>query len=139
VDLRQRRILSWTRLDGVQPNWFGRVRSHGRPGEEAPEFIAAMKKRDIGDLNFVDCMALPPGYFGGTEERGRRIAHVQCRDVRGARNTWTREIGGLTAVVDLNTKQVLRIVDEGVTPVAKTVADYDPATIGRAREVRREY
>jgi primary-amine oxidase len=137
VDVKQRRIMSWTKLDGVQPNWLGQefgamvseVKKH-------PDFISAMKARGFADLTFIDCMALPPGHFGGDEERGRRIAHVQCRDIRGARNVWTREIAGLTAVVDLNARKVLRVVDEGAIPVAKAVADYDLASIGRTREVR---
>jgi primary-amine oxidase len=137
VDLRQRRIVSWTRLEGGQPSWLsqefgamvGEVKKH-------PDFIAAMKRRGISDLTFINCMALPPGYFGEAEQRGRRVAHISCNDVRGVRNTWTREIGGLTAVVDLNARQVLRIVDEGVIPISSVVADYDAASIGPAREVR---
>jgi primary-amine oxidase len=35
----------------------------------------------------------------------------------------------------VNARQVLRI-DEGATPVARAVADYDPASIGRTREIR---
>jgi primary-amine oxidase len=101
-----------------------------------PDFIAAMKKRGITDFTFLQCSAEPPGYFGGEEERGKRIAHVQCSDQSGVRNTWPREIPGLTAVVDMNAKKVIRIVDEGVTPLAKTTADYDPASIGATREVR---
>ena len=137
VDLKQRRVASWKKLDGVQPNWLGQeYAAMGGEVKKHPDFIAAMKKRGITDFTFIDCSGLPPGYFGGAEERGRRIAHVQCRDVRGTRNAWTREIGGLTAVVDLNARQVLRIVDDGVIPVAKAIADYDPTSIGPAREVR---
>jgi primary-amine oxidase len=137
VDVKQPRIVSWKKLEGVQPNWLGQeFGAMGREVKKHPDFIAAMKKRGITDFTFIDCMGLPPGYFGGEEERGRRIAHVQCRDVRGARNVWTREIVGLTAVVDLNAKQVLRVVDDGVIPIAKAVADYDAASIGRVREVR---
>jgi primary-amine oxidase len=137
VDLKQRRIASWKKLDGVQPNWLGQeYRAMGGEVKKHPDFIAAMKKRGITDFTFIECGALPPGYFGGAEERGRRIAHIQCKDIRGTRNSWTREIGGLTAVVDLNARQVLRIVDEGVIPVAKAIADYDAASIGPVREVR---
>jgi primary-amine oxidase len=100
-----------------------------------PEFVAAMKKRGITDFTFLQCQAVPPGYFGTDEQRGRRIAHVQCSDTRRARNLWSRQISGLTAVVDMNAKQVLRIVDEGVIPVTRANADYDPVSIGRAREV----
>jgi primary-amine oxidase len=137
VDLKQRRVVSWTKLDGAQPNWLTEeFKGMEKEVKKNPDFIAAMKKRGITDFTFIDCIALPPGYFGGPEERDRRIAHIQCRDVSGVRNAWTREIAGLTAIVDLNAKQVLRVVDDGVTPVAKAVADYDPASIGTAREVR---
>ena len=37
-----------------------------------PDFIAAMKKRGITDFTFLRCLALPPGYFGTDEQRGRR-------------------------------------------------------------------
>jgi primary-amine oxidase len=132
-----RRIESWTKLDGAQPNWLvAEFSAMEKEVKKHPEFIAAMKKRDISDFTFIECGALPPGYFGGGEERGRRVAHVQCKDAAGVRNTWPREIAGLTAVVDVNTKQILRIVDEGVTPLARVNADYDQASIGSAREVR---
>jgi primary-amine oxidase len=137
VDLKQRRVVSWTKLEGVQPNWLREeLKAMQKEVKKHPDFIAAMKKRGITDFTFLECTAVPPGYFGGEEERGRRIAHVQCTDQSGVRNSWTREIPGLTAIVDLNAKQVLRVVDEGVTPLAKVVADYDPASIGTVREVR---
>ena len=137
VDLEKRGVVSWKKLEGVQPNWLGQeYGAMGREVKKHPDFVAAMKKRGITDFTFIECTALPPAYFGGDEERGRRVAHVQCKDVSGARNTWTREIGGLTAVVDVNAKQVIRIVDEGVVPVATAVGDYDRASIGAAREVR---
>ncbi len=137
VDLKQRRVVSWTKLEGVQPNWLREeFTAMDKEIRKHPDFIAAMKKRGITDFTFISCDALPPGYFDTEEERGRRLAHVQCKDESGVRNTWSREIVGLTAVVDVNAKQVLRIVDDGVTPITKAVADYDPASIGTMREVR---
>ena len=136
TDLKQRRLVSWTKLEGVQPNWLREeLKAMEKEVKKHPDFIAAMKKRGIADFTFLECSAIPPGYFGTEEQRGRRIAHVQCSDARGVRNTWPREISGVTAVVDLNAKQVLRVVDEGVAPLTKAVADYDPASIGPAREV----
>ena len=137
VDLKQRRVMAWTKLEGVQPNWLREeFKAMEKEVKKHPDFIAAMKKRGITDFTFLDCMAVPPGYFGGAEEQGKRIGHVQCKDTSGVRNTWTREIPGLTAIVDLNAKQVLRVVDEGVTPVAKAIADYDASSIGPPREIR---
>ncbi|MBZ5607648.1 MAG: tyramine oxidase [Acidobacteriia bacterium] len=136
IDLKQRRLTSWTKLHDVQPNWLdeefqamvGQVKQH-------PDFLAALKKRGITDLTFLRCSGVPPGYFDTEEQRGRRISHIQCSDAHGVRNGWPKQIPGLTAVVDLNAKRVLRVVDEGVIPVAETVADYDPASIGEPRKV----
>ncbi|MBM3814848.1 MAG: hypothetical protein FJW20_24755 [Acidimicrobiia bacterium] len=136
VDLKSRKLSLWKEIVGVQPNFL--AEEHNALKKEIkkdPRFIEAMKRRGISDLTFISCSAFPPGYFGTDEQRGRRIAHVNCNDERRVRNTWTRAIEGLTLVVDLNEKKILRIVDEGVTPVGATVADYDPASIGPKREV----
>ncbi|HEY7445218.1 MAG TPA: primary-amine oxidase [Vicinamibacterales bacterium] len=136
VDVASRRLLSWTRLRDIQPNWLQEeYRAMTTEVMKNPMFIEAMKRRGVTDFTFLNCTTLPPGYFATDEQRGKRIAHVQCSDSRGVRNTWPRGISGLTAVVDLNAKEVLRVVDEGNVPVPPTTADYDPASIGPARQV----
>jgi primary-amine oxidase len=136
LDLNQKQVSSWERLEGAQPNWleeeFG-----GLVGEvkKDPRFVEAMKLRGYEDLTFIDCEIIPPGYFGTEEQKGRRVGHVHCQDAKGVRNTWTRGIAGLTAVVDLNEGKVLRIVDEDVVPVPSVSADYDRASIGEPRNV----
>src|SRR6266568_9686171 len=85
------RLVSWTKLEGVQPNWLREeLKAMEKEVKKHPDFIAAMKKRGIADFTFLECSAIPPGYFGTEEQRGRRIAHVQCSDARGVRNTWPR-------------------------------------------------
>jgi primary-amine oxidase len=135
VDLTNRRIRSWTLVEGGQAPWldreFGAIEEVVK---EHPEFVEALARRGITDLTFIDCWNGPPGRFGLPEEEGRRLGHVGCVDVRGVRNQWTRGIEGLTAVVDLDTEEVLRVVDEGVVPIPDTNADYDLATLGPLRE-----
>jgi primary-amine oxidase len=124
VDLGKGEMASFEEIAGAQPNWLeeefeaatDEVKKH-------PDFIAAMKKRGITDFTFIECGGGPPGYYGTKEQRGRRIAHVGCTDVRSVRNTWTRRIEGLSVVVDLATKEVLRVVDEGAVPLPTTSAD----------------
>jgi primary-amine oxidase len=136
VDVSGRRLLSWTPLRNVQPNWLEEeYRAMTTEVKKYPAFIDAMKKRGITDFTFLSCSALPPGYFATEEQRGKRIAHVQCSDARGVRNTWPRNISGLTVVVDLNAKAVVRVVDEGAVPIPSTNADYDPTSIGTSRQV----
>lgn len=136
VDLRAGELISWKELQGIQPNWL--LEEHGAMQDEIkghPDFLAAMKARGIDDTTFIDCRVGPPGYYGTDEQRGRRVGTVTCTDARHARNRWTRGIEGLTAVVDMEAKKVLRVVDEGAVPLPDTVADYDPASIGETREV----
>lgn len=136
VDLIERRLVSWSEIDGVQPNWLREeLSSMTEVVKKDKAFVEAMRRRGIEDLTFIDCHALPPGYLGTEEQKGRRIAHVQCEDVRGVRNAWARQIEGLTVVVDMNQRKVVRVVDEGAVPIPSVSADYDPASIGKTREV----
>ncbi|MCL7971018.1 MAG: hypothetical protein M8840_02645 [marine benthic group bacterium] len=137
IDLSGRRLASWTELTGAQPMWLEREFGSGAAKvKDHPDFIAAMERRGITDLTFIECIAIPPGYFGTEEQRGRRIGYVYCSDPRGVRNSWTRSIGGLTAVVDMEDGTVLRVVDEGVIPVPETLAEYDRASLSPPREVK---
>ena len=136
VDLVAGEVSAWTQLTGVQPNWslgeFGAV--VGKVLEH-PDFIAGLEKRGITDTSFLDCATIPPGYFGTEEEKGRRLGHVRCSEPRGARNTWARQVEGLTAVVDLTAGEVLRVVDDGVAPIPDVDADYDRTTLDHPREI----
>jgi primary-amine oxidase len=136
VDVSASRLVSWTSRRDIQPGWLEEeFRAMTVEVKKNAAFLEAMQKRGITDLTFISCSALPPGYFATEEQRGKRIAHVQCSDSRGVRNTWPRGISGLTVVVDVNAKRVLRVVDEGVVPVPETRADYDPTSIGVTRQV----
>ena len=136
VDLFAGEVSSWTPLTGVQPNWsLGEFGSVVGKVLEHPEFIAGLEKRGITDTSFLDCSTIPPGYFGTEEEKGRRLGHVRCSEARGARNTWARQVEGLTAVVDLTAGEVLKVVDDGVAPIPNVDADYDRTTLEHPREI----
>ncbi len=136
VDLGKRQLTSWTEIKDAQPNWLAEeLTSVNEVVKKDQAFIEAMKRRSIEDMTFVDCYAVPPGYFGTEEQKNRRVAYVNCQDSRGVRNVWTRQIEGVTAVVDMHEKKVLRVVDEGVVPMPTVSADYDATAIGKARDV----
>ncbi len=136
IDLAEGRVGSWSRLEGVQPNWtseeFGAVVDKAF---EHPDFLAGLSRRGITDYTFLDCMTIPPGYFGAEEEQGRRLGHVRCSEPRGARNGWARQVEGLTALVDLDSGEVLRVVDDGAAPIPDVDADFDRTTLDRPREI----
>jgi len=134
VDLAGRRLVSWQKIEGAQPNWLGEeIFGIGDLVKSNPDFIAAMKKRGYDDLTFIDCWSVGPGYFGTEEQRGRRIGHAVCYDASGRRNTWARTIPGLTTVIDMTNREVLRVVDEEGPALPEDSADYDPESIGGLR------
>ena len=131
VDVAGRRLLSWRDVPGAQAPWLeSEFEAMADSVKAHPDFLRAMAARGITDLFFIKCDGGPPGRFGLDEERGRRIAHVGCADVRRVRNHWTRGIEGITVVYDMDAKRVLRVIDEGPVPVPETVADYDAAAVG---------
>jgi primary-amine oxidase len=134
IDLTRREIRSWERVEGGQAPWLNREFGAMEDAlKEHPDFLAAMEARGITDLTFIDCGVGPPGRFGLDIEEGRRLGHMSCGDARGVRNTWTRGIEGLMAIVDLDAKEVLEVIDEGPVPVPSTVADFDVASVGPLR------
>jgi primary-amine oxidase len=58
---------------------------------------------------------------------------VPCFDGRNTKNFWARPIEGLTAMVDINRREVLKLIDTGVVPIPQAPADFDPAAVGTLR------
>jgi primary-amine oxidase len=136
VDINRAEVKEWTELTGIQPMWSDEeywsmdedILSH-------PEVVAALERRGFSDLTFIFSVTLPLGNYGVEEEQGRRIGHVIFVENRGERNTWHREIAGLVVVVDLESREILKVIDEGMVPAPDISAEYDRDTIGPAREV----
>jgi primary-amine oxidase len=93
---------------------------------------AAMQKRGYSGFDRIFCAPFTVGYFADPAEEGRRLLKVVCFDTAGARNNvWGRPIEGLYAVVDLDESKVIRVVDNGIPPVSRDIADFtgtEPAT-----------
>jgi primary-amine oxidase len=85
-----------------------------------PEWQAAMRKRGYTAFEHFFCAPLSAGYFGDPAEEGRRLLKVTCFDTAGSwTNLWARPIEGLYAVVDLDEKKVVRLVDTGPVTVSR--------------------
>ncbi|VVB07727.1 unnamed protein product [Arabis nemorensis] len=64
------------------------------------------------NLTDVNCFPLSSGWFGKKEEN-IRVIKSQCYSKQGTVNFYMRPIEGLTILIDLDTKQVIEIVDTG--------------------------
>ena len=84
IDLNKRKLVPWQELEGMQPNWLAEeYESMADTVKQHADFIAAMERRGITDLTFIDCFVGPPGYFGTDEQKDRRIGHFSCEQVGG--------------------------------------------------------
>ncbi|MBT5202079.1 MAG: hypothetical protein HOL98_01370, partial [Gammaproteobacteria bacterium] len=136
VDLTRKKLRSIKPIENAHTMWVAQDFGAGIAAAMGhPEFIDAMKKRGIEDFTFLNCITIPPGYFGTEKEAGKRIGHLRCNIPNGVHNTWPRQIEGLTVVVDVDSGEVLEVIDEGASKLHDTTADFDLDSVGPLREV----
>jgi primary-amine oxidase len=126
VSLTEEKMVSWTHIPNVQPNIMADELSECEAAVKAhPDFVAALAKRGITDLDLVVVDPWAIGNFGFADEVGVRLSRAICylRSVPDG-NFYSRPIDGLIPVVDLNQMQVIRIEDLGVVPVPPEAGEY---------------
>jgi primary-amine oxidase len=118
VDLDRRLLLSYDEVLAVQPPILAEELGLGHGLALAdPRFQAALFARGITSFDSLVCAPLSAGYFAVPEEEGRRLLRVTCFQFEGTNNPFGRPIENLTAVVELNQRRVLQVVDSGVVPL----------------------
>jgi primary-amine oxidase len=126
VSLTEQKVLSWQHIPDVQPNIMADELAECEAVVKAcPEFVAALAKRGITDLDLVVVDPWAIGNFGFEDEVGVRLSRALCylRSVPDG-NFYSRPIDGLVPVVNLNTMQVIRIEDMGIVPVPPEASEY---------------
>jgi primary-amine oxidase len=99
-----------------------------------PDWVAAMGRRGITDLDTVQIDPWPAGSFGEVHEDARRI----CRCIAFVRdkpdeNGYARPIEGVVAFVDMGRGEVLEVLDTGVVPLPPERGSYYPEDVGELR------
>ena len=124
VALEDDSLVAWEHVPGVQAAITGDEYAESEIAVKAdPGFRRALELRGIHDVELVMVDSWSVGLF---EEPGRRVARALSwlrSDLTGD-NGYARPIGGLIALVDLNTMQVVRIDDHGALPVPDAPGDY---------------
>ena len=126
-NLNDSTIESWTAIPGVQPQFtLGEFADADRVIREDARWQAALRRRGITDFSLVQIDPWPAGNFGAPEEQGRRLLRgiSYVRDEQSS-NGYARPIEGVVAVIDLNAKEVIELVDEGDAPVPAADIRYD--------------
>src|SRR5690242_17768882 len=138
VDLRGQRVVSVREVPGAQPSlmlddalMFQSI-VHGDP-----QWQEAMRKRGIAEFGKVQVEMWSAGNFNFPEERGKRLFRGLSYLREDSKNPYARPIEGVIAVVDMNARKVLTVIDTGVVPVPRATADVDEKSVGTLREAPR--
>lgn len=118
-------------LDAGEINSVREIPGPGQPLLVLPEVFAAIEialsnetmqaglaKRGVTNLDAVFCGPRTGGNFGEPEQQERRLVKVDCLDMQNnPTNAFATPIEGLFALVDLESREVLKVVDLGVVPL----------------------
>ena len=130
VDLTNKAVMRWESIPNVQTNQLEHEFRASKTLLQDEKWQLALAKRGYDDLEDVSCVPATPGYFGSEPERERRVGRVYCSDATfGEAHTFAHPIEGLYALIDLDTGEVLEIVDTGVVAVNKNRYDYEEAFV----------
>ena len=121
VSLTRQTIASWRLMQGVQPAiMLDEFVECEEAVKRSPEFLEALRKRGIQDVDLVMVDPWSAGSYGiePEDDKGRRLSRA-LSFVRSEPNDngYARPLEGVIAVVDLNKMEVLRVEDYGVVPL----------------------
>ncbi|MDJ0926490.1 MAG: hypothetical protein QNJ73_02475 [Gammaproteobacteria bacterium] len=119
VDLAAEKLLSWERVEGVQPALFDDefVLSQTIVRRD-PAWQEAIAKRGIENLKDVFCYPAFPGNFDRDWDVGnQRLGMIACYHTGSDNGLWGRPIEGLLAIVDYDNKALFELIDTGVVAI----------------------
>jgi primary-amine oxidase len=126
VSLTAGAVSEWRPIEGMRPallmeEAIGAVFTT----KEHPEFVAALARRGITDLDLVQIDPWPAGSFGFDAETDRRIARcIAFVRTDPQDNGYARPVEGLIVHFDLGRNEVIEVIDHGATTLPKEHARY---------------
>jgi primary-amine oxidase len=136
VDLRGKKMLQWTEVPGVQPAFLVEEL------DSAPEIVRAdvrwqeaMKKRGITRFDEVRIDGWAPGTLRlPAAASGARLVRALSFYRGKSSNPYARPVEGVIAVVDMNRRKVIDLIDTGVVPLSDDDGAYDEKAVGTLRK-----
>jgi primary-amine oxidase len=134
IDLTGGKVESWKQVEGQPSILLEEFIGAGEIVKSNPGWQAAMRKRGFESFDQIICLPATSGYYGIADEEGRRVVRLICFDkAGGTQNFWGRPIEGLVPVVDVNKREVIKLLDFANVPVPQNPVDYDDKSVGSVR------
>jgi primary-amine oxidase len=135
VDVKDRKLISWKNVPGVQPSFLEDDALILQQAVRAdPRWQEAMRRRGITNFHDVEIEDWAVGYFGSPETDGLRVRAAVSRFIGEPRRRMGRDIAGVVAYVDLSAKKVVKFIDAGQVPIPNGTPGFSPEAIGKTRE-----
>jgi primary-amine oxidase len=140
VSLDRREVAEWNARPGMQgPLLLEEYDAATALIKADPRWQHAIARRGIDDVGKVRVDAWMIGNFGIRRQKGRRL----CASLAYLREQvpdlpYARPIEGVVAYVDLDTREVIEVLDPDPVPVPRDPGRYDPDAVGPLRaDLRR--
>jgi primary-amine oxidase len=119
-------VREWREIEGMRPSLlFLEAMNAIFTTKEHPEYIAALARRGITDLENVQIDPWPAGSFGYDAETDRRIARcISFVRETPEDNGYARPIEGLIVHFDLGRNEVIEVIDHGAVSLPEHHARY---------------
>ena len=136
VDITSKELKSWKEVMGVHAGevWDDLLAPLQEAVEKHPKWQAAIKKRGITDPSVILVGPISPAFTDVSAGDTRRLMKLVAFDRHGTFNIFGRPIAGLVAIVDVDKKDVLAVLDTGPISIPKGPVDYDEGSVGELRE-----
>lgn len=137
VDLATPRVLTWTEVKGVQPALLtAEYDELGRIVKANLEWQAAMRKRGITNFDTVQVDGWAVGQVAAAQNAPRLMRGVSyLKD--GQTNFYGRPIEGVVVLVNMNTQQVIEVVDTGAVAMPPPSQELDEKSTGTRTAPKR--
>ena len=139
MDIGVGKIVSVTEIPGpgqpplVLPEIFDAI-AIGLANEEMQ---AGLARRGVTNLEAIFCAPRTGGNFGESAEQARRLIKLDCFDMQNnPDNAFAIPIEGLFALIDVESREVLKVVDLGVVPLPTETYSLSPEAQSALRETK---
>ena len=128
VSLSGNAVIRWEYIPGVQPSLMLDEFFECEEAVKAdPQFQAALAKRGISDMSLVMVDPWSAGWYGAESAayETRRVLRAMAwvRSAPGD-NGYAHPVEGVAVIFDLNSQEVVEVVDTGVVPLPPQPGNY---------------
>lgn len=134
VDIKKATVVSWKKIPNVQPSVlmqeYALVDSIVRLD---PRWQAAMRKRGINDFSKIQIDAWATGNLTVPGHEGARLLRALSYFRDTSVNFYGRPIEGVIAIVNMNSFEVVRVIDTDPLPMPPPSQEFDEGSVGALR------